>query len=88
MIKKEQAQALVNERQAQIKKERAEITKQFCEETASQAIEESAKEGKARVTVGCKTEYAQDIANYLRLEGGYSVNAEMYGANTMLHISW
>ena len=88
MIKKEQAQALVSEKKEKDRKERAEITKQFCEETASQAIEESAKEGKTRVSVGCSTEYAHEIANYLRLEGGYSINAEMYGANTMLHISW
>lgn len=89
MITKEQARENARKKAAEIREERQNLIENFCETTATPIIEERAKNGEYYAEVGCDSEYANEIANNLRLKGEFSVRIDSINSkDSKLFVCW
>ena len=88
MITKEQAREFARAKAEELRIEREELIKDFCETTVTSAIEEKAKAGEYQAIIGCKSQYATEIANVLRANGFYVRIDNINSINSNLSINW
>ena len=88
MITREQAKAMVQERDKQVELEKEKIIQDLLENEISPKIEESAKNGSYYVTVGYNKSIIADLAQAIR-ESGFSASIQHTNTrNGYILISW
>ena len=88
MINREQAREFARVKAEELRIERETLIKEFCETTATSIIEEKAKAGEYQAIIGCKSQYATEIANVLRANGFYVRIDNINSINSNLSINW